>query len=446
MWLVTRGEFDHPRRRKLDTERCPVVGKDPVDTATRVVGHYCVGVWDYMAALGRLKSMTSASEIPGPGRNVAILRKERGMNQVRLARKAGVSVSLLSKIEIGDRALCQGVAAALAQAMGVTLDELLGKARIQKIDEANLEDLRHAIRRFDLPGAAPERPEDLVRELAEIVDLRGKANISGLFDKLPLLLSKATNHAHEVGSPEAWAMVADGYSAVYWLAARHLWMDLAELAVTKQRLAAQRATPLVAAVAARDEAGTFLNSGDFAGGLVVIDRAIVQAESSLEGRDRAAGLGLLHLRGLTLAGRLGEKGEADRHTVGAWRVADEFSDDVNVHGIGFGPQETANHVLATSVDLDNPGKALEVADHLNRQPLTLRATGAIRFHMNVGRAKLVLGDREGALNCLVDAWNTAPQVAKIHPTSQELLRVLISLHKRSNPTLLKLAKKSGVSL
>lgn len=388
--------------------------------------------------------MTGMFEPPGPGRNVAILRKERGMNQLKLARKAGVSVSLLSKIEIGDRALCQGVAAALAQAMGVTLDELLGKVRIKEKDEASLKDLRTAIRRFDLPGEAPVHPEELIHELAEVIDLRSDANLSGLLDKLPALLSKATNHAHEVGSPEAWAMVADSYSAVYWLAARHRWMDLAELAVTKQQLAAQRATPLVAATAARDEAGTFLNSGDFAGGLVVIDRAIVRAESSLEGRDRAVGLGLLHLRGLTLAGRLGEKGEADRHTVGARRVAEEFPEDVNVHGIGFGPQETANHVVATSMDLDNPGKALEVANHLSHQPLTLRATGVIRFYMNVGRAKLALGDRDGALSALVDAWNTAPQVAAVHPTSQELLRVLISLHRRSNPTLTKLAKKAGV--
>jgi transcriptional regulator with XRE-family HTH domain len=42
---------------------------------------------------------------PGPGLNVAILRKQRDMSQVKLARKAGISVSLLSKIEIGDRAL-----------------------------------------------------------------------------------------------------------------------------------------------------------------------------------------------------------------------------------------------------------------------------------------------------------------------------------------------------
>jgi len=391
--------------------------------------------------------MTGTLATPGPGRNVAILRKERDMSQVKLARKAGVSISLLSKIEIGDRTLSQGVAAALARAMGITLDEVLGKVQVKRIDETHLKDLRAAIRRFDLPpGEAPDHPEVLNHELAELSTLRCDANLSGVLKKLPTLLSKVTNYAHAAGSPAAWTMVADVYSAVYWLAARHRWMDLAELAVMKQQLAAQRANPLAGAIAARDKAGAFLNSGDFEGGLVVIDRAIVQAESSLEGRDSALGLGLLHLRGLTLAGRLGAKAEAERHTAAAWRVSEEFPEDVYVHGLAFGPEETANHVVATSVDLDNPGEALEVADRLSSRELTLRATGVVRFHMNVGRAKLALGDRDGALESLVEAWNTAPQVAKVHPASQELLRVLISLHRRSNSTLAKLAKKAGVTI
>lgn len=368
------------------------------------------------------------------------------MSQAKLARKAGVSVSLLSKIEIGDRALSQGVAAALAKAMGITLDEVLGKAPVKQNDGPRLKDLRATIRRFDLPGEAPDHPEVLNQELAELITLRCDANLSGVLKRLPALLSKVTNHAHAVGSPAAWTMVADVYSAVYWLAARHRWMDLAELAVMKQRMAAQRANPLAGTIAARDEAGAFLNSGDFEGGLIVVDRAIVRAESSLEGRDSAFGLGMLHLRGLTLAGRLGAKAEAERHTAAAWRVAEEFPEDVYVHGIAFGPEETANHVVATSVDLDNPGAALEVADRLSNRSLTLRATGVGRFHRNVGRAKLALGDRDGALDSLVESWNTAPQVAKVHPASQELLRVLISLHRRSNPTLTKLAKKAGVSI
>ncbi|WP_369030520.1 hypothetical protein [Streptomyces adonidis] len=40
-----------------------------------------------------------------------------------------------------------------------------------------------------------------------------------------------------------------------------------------QRMAAERANPIAVAVAARDEAGAFLNSGDFAGGSAIVERA-----------------------------------------------------------------------------------------------------------------------------------------------------------------------------
>jgi transcriptional regulator with XRE-family HTH domain len=368
------------------------------------------------------------------------------MSQVKLARRAGVSVSLLSKIEVGDRALSQGIAAALATAMGVTLDELLGKAPVERQDASSLKELDAAMRRFDLPGDAPNTPETIRSDLAEVIKLRGEADISGVTHKLPGLLAKAQNQAHATGQPGDWAVVADVYSAVYWLAARHRWMHMAELAVMKQARAAERGTPLAAAISARDEAGTFLNGGDFAGGLAVVDRAIVQAESSLEGRDRAFGLGLLHLRGLTLAGRLKDKAAAAQHSTAAWRVAGEFAEDVHDHGITFGPNNTATHVIATKVDMEQHRRALDTAEDLMRNASDLPATRLGPLHMNIARAKLALHDRDGALGSLKAAWDAAPQMAKVHPTSQELMRVLTSLHKRSNPTLLALAKRAGVKL
>ncbi|NEW71851.1 transcriptional regulator, partial [Streptomyces rapamycinicus] len=54
-----------------------------------------------------------------------------------------------------------------------------------------------------------------------------------LLDRAPR--ADATNYAHATQSPDAWTRVADAYSVVYWLAARHRWMHLAELAVMKQR-------------------------------------------------------------------------------------------------------------------------------------------------------------------------------------------------------------------
>lgn len=390
--------------------------------------------------------MSSMKRTPGPGANVALLRKQRDMSQVKLARKAGISVSLLSKIEIGDRALNQGVAASLAQAMGLALDDVLGKTRAKESDEAKVNELRAAIRRFDLPGDSSADLESLVVEYAEIRNLTRAADLSGLIDRLPELLPAATNYAHSVGTPSAWDMVTGIYSSVYYLAARHRWMDMAELAVVRQKMAAERATPLAVASAARDEAGTFLNSGDFAGGLAVVDRAIVQADSTLQGRQKALGLGVLHLRGMTLAGRLRDKTEAERHRRSAWRAAEEFPEDVsNAYGI-FGAENTGIHSVATFADLENYRQSSEIAAQLNDKRLTLPPTRIVNLYIDTARAQLALHDRDAAVHSLATAWKAAPQKAKVHPTSQELLRVLVSLHKRSNPTLTMLAKKAGMGI
>ncbi|MCN9244219.1 helix-turn-helix domain-containing protein [Streptomyces sp. RY43-2] len=383
----------------------------------------------------------SATQVPGPGANVAARRKEHGLSQVALARRAGVSVSLLSKIEVGDRALTQGVGAAIARAMNLTLDELLGSA-----PEANLSELNYVIRRFDIPGEPPERPERLQGEVDGLNQLRWNTELSKVLQRLPGVLARVTNHAHLTRQPKAWTLVADVYGIVYWLAARHRWMHLAELATMKQRVASERADPIAAIVAARDDAGTFLNSGDFSGGLAVIDRAIAQAESTLTGRDRAYGLGILHLRGLTLAGRLRDKQTTDRHIAAAWRAAGEFSEDIAEHGIHFGPENTATHVISTASDMDQHRRALDTAEDLIREGLTLPATRVAPLYLNLGRSQLALGDQDSTLGSLETAWEVAPEMAAVHPTSLELTRVLVSKHKRSNERLSRIARRAGLAV
>ncbi|UYB40528.1 helix-turn-helix domain-containing protein [Streptomyces sp. Je 1-4] len=390
--------------------------------------------------------MSAEITAPGPGANVKVLRLERGWLQDHLAGRARMSTSMLGKIERGERPLTQGMGAVLANAFGITLDELLGQVPVNAGDQDRLTELRAAMRRFDLPADEPVREDRLAYDLGELFRLRGDADLSAVTHQLPGLLRRVQDRAHATGLPEDWSKVAEVYSAVYWLAARHRWMTLAELAVVRQRQAAERANALTLAVAARDEAGTFLNGGDFAGGLAVVDRALVQAESGMRGRTRHLALGLLHLRGMTLAGRLRDKKCVERHIKGARKSAAVIDSDVNVHGMHFGPENTLVHVLATHVDLKKNAEALAEGERYLRDGHTLPATRIAPLHMNIARAKLALKDRDGAVDSLAEAWDIAPQMAKVHPTSLELSRVLVSLHKRSNPKVTALAKRAGIKL
>ncbi|MFJ5143321.1 helix-turn-helix domain-containing protein [Streptomyces sp. NPDC088707] len=396
--------------------------------------------------------MGTASDA-APGTNLALIRKERGLSQVQLARMANISVSLLSKVEVGDRALTPTVAATIGKALGLSMAEVLGRARVEEVDEARLTALRSAIRDYDLPGRAQAEEGAVLDAVGAVRTARDAARVHQVLARLPELLRNSTTYAHAQDTAEAWMLLAEVYSSVYWLAARHRWMDMAELAVTRQRWAVeQRASPLGEAIAARDRAGAYLNGGDADGGLVIVDRAIARAEAALSGQERAFAVGVLNLRGMTLAGRLEDKTEgareAERHIASAERAADEWfsGGDANRHSMIFGPQNTTTHVLATRLDLGRPQEALAVAENLDTVLDGLPATRVAPSRLNVARAHLDVGDREAALTNLSAAWEVAPQMARIHPTAREVLRVLSSLHRRSNPELLRLSNLAGMPL
>ncbi|MCX4399930.1 helix-turn-helix domain-containing protein (plasmid) [Streptomyces sp. NBC_00053] len=390
---------------------------------------------------------------PAPGEHVAMLRKARGWTQTQLSDRANVSTSLLSKVEVGDRALTPEVAAALGRAFGMSMAEVLGRASVAADDEHLLAELRSAMRDYDMPSPLAV-PEDRVAASLRAADrFRDGVDVAALITLLPDLLRCATTYAHTANSPTAWSALADVYSTVYWLAARHRWMDMAELAVTRQRWAVeQRPNPVAEAFSSRDRAGTYLNFGDVERGLVVVDRAIVAVQSApLSTADRDLAVGILNLRGMTLAGRLQDKSEgkreAQRHIESAWRAAGSFSmGDVDAHGLTFGPQNTFTHVLATQVDLGRPHDALALTDDLDEALGGLPPTRVAPTRINAARAQLDLGDRDGALENLSRAFDVAPQMARIHPMGREVLRVLVSLHRRANPELKRLSRLSGIRL
>ncbi|MGH3869117.1 MAG: helix-turn-helix domain-containing protein [Pseudonocardiaceae bacterium] len=389
------------------------------------------------------------------GSRVTQLRKEREVTQVALARRAGVSLSLLSKIEVGARALTPAIAAAIARALQISLGAFYGEAEVSPEQNVLLEDLRTAVRRYDIPDQAPAPDPAQLRievdqlriEVDQAITLKEQADLAGLLLMLPSLLTRATTHAHAAASQPGWALLADVYSVVYWLAARYRWMNLVEVAPTRQAWAAgQHPNPLVAAVAARDRAGTFLHCGDFAGGLTVVDRAIVVAETELAGPQKAFATGMLHLRGMTLAGRLGDRAAAQPHIHAAWSAAEEFPTDLHLHNQIFGPANTAVHVLAAEGDLGRPREVIRLAEELLRNDTGLPPARIAPTHVSTARAQLDLGDRDGAQTSLFQAWDSAPQLAKISPMSREVLRVLTCLHRRSNSQLTRLAHQAGLTV
>lgn len=72
--------------------------------------------------------MGAQARLPGDEAFAAALRAERqraGLTQAQLAERAGVPVGTLAKAEQGERQVSVGLAASLAQALGLPLDQMV---------------------------------------------------------------------------------------------------------------------------------------------------------------------------------------------------------------------------------------------------------------------------------------------------------------------------------
>ena len=66
------------------------------------------------------------------GERISRIRKERGFTQVELAAKIGIIQTIISSVESDERKLSAEMAVRFAQALDVSLDDLLGPGRPEK--------------------------------------------------------------------------------------------------------------------------------------------------------------------------------------------------------------------------------------------------------------------------------------------------------------------------
>ncbi|BDT39553.1 helix-turn-helix domain-containing protein [Streptomyces yaizuensis] len=395
--------------------------------------------------------MHAANTKGAVGENVGTLRRTLGWTQSKLAHRANVSLSLLTKIEIGDRACTPATAAALASALSVPLPVLYGTPQVNTDSAEQITALRSAIRRYDQPEDMPADAHQLDRDIRNACDLRAHTKYQDLLAVLPDLISRTTAHAHHAQDPEAWMRLIEVYGCAYTLAGRLGHPDLAEVVVARQEWAASRTwLPVGTAVADWGKAGAYQSAGDYAGGMAVVEQAISKMTTGPQaGGDSPASLvalGSLHLRGVVMASRARDARATEDHARYARRLANRLGTaDKLIHNLTFGTGNTALHELAAWVELDKPRKAAKMAAEIGDAELPgLTPTRVGHFHIDSARAHLAAGDREAALQSLQRGREIAPEMLRVHPMSRETVRVLLSLHFRSNASLTSLAKWAGI--
>lgn len=100
------------------------------------------------------------------GNRLAQLRKAAGLTQVQLAETLGISQQMVASYEVGRRRIPVSLLPALAQALKVQVDDLLGSAAKVQAKRGPASQLQRSIERI---GELPKPKQRFVLEMLETV-------------------------------------------------------------------------------------------------------------------------------------------------------------------------------------------------------------------------------------------------------------------------------------
>jgi transcriptional regulator with XRE-family HTH domain len=395
------------------------------------------------------------------GERIAAARKARGLNQQRLADRAHVSLSLLQKVEQGSRDATPALVAAVARALTMDVTALTGQpydqaGRRPDPIHAHIPALRRALTYWDLaPEGVTSRPlAEVARDVERAAQLRRLASHLQLVTVLPSLLTEVTAavHAAPAGPPreDAYELLTVLLFAAHSVTYKTGYVDLSTVIEDRTCWAALGSSnPLLGALAVWTRTTSLLQIGSYDIGQQLLDRA--QGDIEPPGRAGDAALrmsGALHLRSAILAARSGNNDTSRDHVVEARRISAHLGaidHDGGKLQLSFGPTNIGVHDVAAAVELGDGAEAVNRAQELHIPP-DLPKIRICHHYIDLSRAYLWCGKKDDALRCLTMARSVAPQQTRHHPTTREVVRMLVRLHHRSNEQLVQMAGWIGGDL
>ncbi|HEV2372121.1 MAG TPA: helix-turn-helix domain-containing protein [Streptosporangiaceae bacterium] len=400
--------------------------------------------------------MDEASTI---GRRIARARKlrESPLTQAGLAARVPCSKSLIAQVERGHKPATPSLIAAVARALNVDVTELTGQpygagnGRPDRIHAA-IPQIRQALVYWDIAPAldGPPRPlAELARVTRRVGELRMQAGYTELGALLPGLIKELVVHAHTsdgAARERAFRLLADAYTAVDSMAYKLGYMDLFALAVERMSWAASQADdPLLRPVASMRRSSAFLATGEWDGGLRLLERAGRDLDDGRPGDPATLSvLGTVHLRAAVMAARGGKAAPAWEHVGYARDISSRLGRDTRDYGLLFGPTNVAIHEVAIAVELGDADQAVRRGRDL-ALPADLPRERSSHHYIDLSRAWLWQGNSVKALACVVEADRLAPQRTRYHPMARETVTKLLDQQRRLPEQLRVIAARMGMS-
>ena len=397
------------------------------------------------------------TSVLGVGQRVAEERKLAGWTQVKLARQALVSVSLVRAVEQGRAPASPAFVSACARALNVGVAELLEQPYVRRNRtehevHASIPPIRRELAAYctePIGDASLRSLDELARDVAEASKLRHSVNLLQLGAELPGLLAELRAAVYMLtGSKRerAFGLLAEAYAAAGQVAYKLGYIDLASLTVERYEWAAAQSGDELSVLAGDyQRAGEMIGTADWSSALRFLEKSRSSLEPEL-GKSNPVVLsvwGSLHLKSGLAAARSGNRDLADAHLGEARQTAERLGADRDDYRLCFGP---------TNVNIWSVGLAVEMLDGTEAvkrsEKFTIPATAQrerVGHHwIDLARGYLIHGDKKKTFAALRQAKDVAPTQTRYHPMVHETIRVLARDEARSSESIRGFAAWCGI--
>jgi transcriptional regulator with XRE-family HTH domain len=399
----------------------------------------------------------------GRGQRIARARRRRGLSQAALAGLVGRSESWLSQVERGLREVdSHTVLVSLAEILHVEVTDLTGDSAndpdISRYGAAR--EIERAMMAYDslesvIDADSAVREPDLTR-LRLTLDRANRSYQAARYDEagrmLPALIHAVETAARTCPSRDAaevGALRSQVYQTAAMLLSRVGETSLAWTAGDRAVTAAEHVNAgLLAAVSAFRLTHVFIKRkhASQARDLVAAAASALRRSGTDNDPERLSVLGALHLSDALAAASEFDRTAATKSLAAAGQVAERVGAQRNDHWTAFGPTNVRIHEISAAVAFGDATTAVETGESLDLQRLPT-SLGGRRGQVNLDLARAYAQQRHdaAAVNMLVMAEQTAPQLVRYDAGTHDLLALLLRReHRASMPQLRPLAHRAGV--
>ena len=385
---------------------------------------------------------------PNIGARLRTLRKWRGLTIQELADLSGISKSLISYMERGERLLDRrSHIASLARVLRVSETELTGLPHVsedpeQSAPHAVVPILREALtgNTFDDPNVDRARSLDELESLlfGELTELNHKADFAHrgelaapVYDELHFHIATGD----EANRRRALWLLVEACEAVGMTLGFLGYRDMSYLAAARAIEAAQLlGDPVILGQAAYLRVQLMPKPRSWERPLAIAIDAVEHLEPHA-GSSRIAleTYGMLHLAAGLSAAAVKKPDLAFHHLGEALRVADETGDHSDAWS-AFGPTNANIWGVAIAMEYGDYDEAIKQSRSVNPDKLVHRERKAI-FAADTGRVLAHLGgrQRDEAVERLKEAERIAPQRIRNNPAVRETVTYLLNQQMRMAP-------------